>query len=1142
MAAAYSLPGDIGSGPFSACSGGGPAYACTGDIDLNNNDSVSLTADVTLNIDGEIDFGKNVILDNNGFVFNLNATGDINIDDSAQINASLDTAGKIDLGKDVVVNGNVTAAGEIKIGDDASISGNIDSGDKIDLGKSVTVNGEITAVDEIKIGDDANITGSIDSGDKIDIGKRLVLSGNVIANGDIKIDDDPTIVGNITSSGKIEIGKRGSITGDLDAGDDIKIEDDVVINGDVTTSGNLDIGNRSVVNGTCIPSHPQCTGPPPPTGGTCDTFRDEFLTFGYSNQDGTLNWATDWIEVGDNGSHTSGDILLQNNSLRLRGGGSAVNVLGGPFVQREADLSAFSTATLSFDYRETGGWEADDQVDVYISSDGGSNWTLIQSFIDDQGNNFQAFTIDITNYISSNTRIAFVERADANGESFYIDNVEIEACLSPVDHFNIIPATTSASTCLPNAITIVAADAADNPIPDYTGRIDISVSTNHGNWSVNDANNVTDPDPDIDDDGDVDYSFVIADAGDIILDLSNTRAETLTITVTDAAAGVSETSVPITFADNVFVFSEDPVQVAGRPQSIDIAMYTNDGSNCFIDTSYNYSGIDLDTSIDRNGVLPGAADPSIGGVSIPDTPGSAVITLDFSAIPGQSGFILDTTDVGQYRLTVVDNSNTHGVGPIIGTSNVLTVRPFGFAVESIETGPAGSPTPNPGGSGDSGAIFTTAGSAFRATLTAVLWESGDDLDNDGVLDSGTFNDNAATPGYDFRTDLVALTTGFTPPAPAGSLGTLNNASRMAGDFTSGVASFADSDNMHYTEVGSFTLQAQTDNYLGAPGVNIRGESIVVGRFIPAEFRVTSIDNAGEFREACTTFTYIGEDFTYETAPSITVTAYNALGDVTANYIDAGPGNNFVKLGTGSLTVAATRDEVQQGTDLVLLDVDYVQAATLAPVPDPVNPGSVSITLGADSYRYGPGAPLGEFSKLPNSQVAPFQPNIMPSITAITDGEVNSSVAASFTPAATPLSMRFGRLRMDNVFGSELNPLVMPVFTEYWTGAGFVRNIEDTCTSIQNGDLDFNPAGCADPVVIEDPAMAGTIDYRFPSPGAGNDGSVTTTTVLGTTRADHLWLRYDWDNDNDFDDDPEATASFGIFKGDPVQIYSQQIFQ
>jgi len=38
------------------------------------------------------------------------------------------------------------------------------------------------------------------------------------------------------------------------------------------------------------------------------------------------------------------------------------------------------------------------------------------------------------------------------------------------------------------------------------------------------------------------------------------------------------------------------------------------------------------------------------------------------------------------------------------------------------------------------------------------------------------------------------------------------------------------------------------------------------------------------------------------------------------------------------------------------------------------------------------------------------------------------------------------------------------------------------------------------------------------------------------------LQYDWDGDGLFDNTPSALATFGIFNGDPVQIYIQQIYQ
>jgi len=163
-------------------------------------------------------------------------------------------------------------------------------------------------------------------------------------------------------------------------------------------------------------------------GISCVTFRDEFSTESYARNDGTANWATSWDEVGDNDNASNGDIEINNNRLQLEGGGSASNSLGGPYIQREANLSGYTSATFSFDYSERGNWEGNDDMEVYVSSNGGSSWTLIQTFTNDQSPD--TFSQDISSYIASDTRIAFVEKADSgnDNEDFFIDNVQIEAC------------------------------------------------------------------------------------------------------------------------------------------------------------------------------------------------------------------------------------------------------------------------------------------------------------------------------------------------------------------------------------------------------------------------------------------------------------------------------------------------------------------------------------------------------------------------------------------------------------------------------------------------------------------------------------------------------------------------------------------
>ena len=782
-------------------------------------------------------------------------------------------------------------------------------------------------------------------------------------------------------------------------------------------------------------------------------------------------------------------------------------------------------------------WEMSGERRIYV------NGSL--SATDSRGTNGQIGALR-TLYMGDN-RSTYHPGGTANSANGIIDEVRIysrpqtqaeiatdlaatHACTtSALDHFTITPATTMASTCLPNAITIVAEDASNSPITTYSNQVNITVSTGNGNWRTNSAANSTVPNPDNDDNGAVSYTFLAADAGDIILDLVNTHAESLTITVSDPIEGVTSSSVVVTYSSNVFVITEDPVQVAGRPQAMNIAMWTDDvlgSASCGIDPNYDYASVSLDASIDRNGVLPGAGDPSIGGVTIPDAAATASIDLDFSVTPGQVAFNLDTSDVGQYRLTISDNTNTHSDAVITGTSALLTVRPFGIGVSGISD--TATATANPGNSTSALPIFTAAGNDMTATVAGVLWDSADDSNNDGVLDTGVYSNNPAAPSYAWDSSLLVSAAGYTP---AGGLpGTLNNGLVLEAEFSSGEATITD---LQYTEVGSYTMQSRAQNYLGVAGLDITGDDIVVGRFVPAGFDVLITDD-GAFAETCGAFSYLGQSFGYATAPQITVRALNALGGITAQYRDG-----FNKLSATSVTVNASEDETTDGTDMLPLQVSF----SAVPMGITRNlDGTTDYVFGADSYRYGPAAPVG-FSKYAESQVAPFVADIDPEITTVDDLEVSTSFPADtylLNPAGN--SQRFGRLRMSNVHGSELNPLLMPVYTEYFDGASFRKNTLDTCTVLAAANLLLtgSPPGLSVPVVVNTPATAGDIDLSFPSPGAGNDGFVDTTADLNS--ASLLWLRYDWDADGEFDNDPGARATFGIFEGDPVQIYIQEIYQ
>ncbi len=90
------------------------------------------------------------------------------------------------------------------------------------------------------------------------------------------------------------------------------------------------------------------------------------------------------------------------------------------------------------------------------------------------------------------------------------------------------------------------------------------------------------------------------------------------------------------------------------------------------------------------------------------------------------------------------------------------------------------------------------------------------------------------------------------------------------------------------------------DYLGAGDVTTSPPSGPVGRFYPFDFALTR--NTPTFASACSSnFTYIGQPFTYATLPVATVTARNAAGGTTQNYV-----GNFMKIASTSVTPALGR--------------------------------------------------------------------------------------------------------------------------------------------------------------------------------------------------------------------------------------------
>ncbi|MEW6164182.1 MAG: DUF6701 domain-containing protein [Pseudomonadota bacterium] len=639
-----------------------------------------------------------------------------------------------------------------------------------------------------------------------------------------------------------------------------------------------------------------------PTSGTpvCKTFGDLFGSVSYANNDGTLNWSTDWTETNDDGSASSGTLDVSGGELRLAGDGSgSTGSFGGPAVQREANLSGYTSATLSFDYRETGNWESSDTMTVFVSNDGGSNWTQLHQFSNDQGSTAQTLSLDITSYLSSNFRVAFVEGASQSDEIFYIDNVQIEACGSSGPNHLRIEHTGSGVTCAPTTLTIKAcADASCSSL--YTGGGVTGTLTASGTPTVNWVDGAGFS---IGVSGSTTESVQVTTAGDVTwgtTSVSPTPGNATTCYV-GATASCSFTASLAGFLFDV------PHHYSDVEQTITVSAVKQSDSSlactpAFASTSKTVS-FNCGYSDPASGTLP----VTVGGSDI--TCGSASgVSLAFDAT-GVATTTVRYADVGQMSLSA-SYSGTSGseTGLVMTGSDPFIAAPASFTV--VPTGPY------------------VAGTPFSVTVTA-------------KNASGN-----TTPNFGAESTTENVSLGHTLTGPAGGNDPALDGTTTLADATfdsgNGVATASD---VEWDEVGDINLTATlaSASYLGS-GLSATG-SAATGPFKPAYFDTVVTPGTG-------TFTYAGQPFT------VTVTAMNADGATTQNYegayakavtlTDANSGtNNSGTLGAFSNATLAAASFTDGVATTTTIEYDFTTKTT-APLETPTSAPLALRATDADS--------------------------------------------------------------------------------------------------------------------------------------------------------------------------------------------------
>jgi len=438
---------------------------------------------------------------------------------------------------------------------------------------------------------------------------------------------------------------------------------------------------------------------------------------------------------------------------------------------------------------------------------------------------------------------------------------------------------------------------------------------------------------------------------------------------------------------------------------------------------------------------------------------------------------------------------------------------------------------------------------FSVAVSDAGWESAGTARNLTAASFGASSTPVHKAGQPFtlqataRNAAGATTSGYTG-TPSLAVATYPGMGATPGSLTPGSfttsAGVARTDTARYHEVGAFVLTVTDADFAAVDAADTAAAQRTVsgtanvGRFVPDHFLATAAVPPPEFAPACGTFTYIGQPFRYAVAPSATivpVTAVAAGEAPTANYTGA-----LYKL-PAALTVPA--------------DFGYSANHALDFGSMPATDSTLTVAGSVTTVTFDAGTGAQGLSLARALPEVPLEAEILLS-RAITDSDgVSGLIQFGGTAPGSGIAfsggdreMRFGQLRVHHAYGSERLPLPVPLRAEYYAAGdgtpGFTPNPDDSCTAIVSaGDI----------VIGDAESPAATVAGLTPLSSGNGQASLSAATPRQVTVTANLvtallpWLQVD-DNDPDsnYDDNPGATATFGLYAGTGQRVYTRETFQ
>ncbi len=197
-----------------------------------------------------------------------------------------------------------------------------------------------------------------------------------------------------------------------------------------------------------------------------ETYRDNFSSVSYSNNNGTLNFASDWVETNEGTNPNNGRIRINSNQLRFRN-------LDDRIIDRALDLSTAKTATLSLDYNRTNGNKT-----ILVQLYDGTTFNTVATLA---GGGASSISYSLTaSEMSSSSAIRFRTGSGnwSSSETIFIDNVQFQVTL---DLPPTVTATGNQNYCLGSTINIATSVSITDSDDTSTSAVYIQISSGYVN-------------------------------------------------------------------------------------------------------------------------------------------------------------------------------------------------------------------------------------------------------------------------------------------------------------------------------------------------------------------------------------------------------------------------------------------------------------------------------------------------------------------------------------------------------------------------------------------------------------------------------------------------------------------------------------